>query len=183
MRNGLLLGLGLLIVGCGGGSTADAGSGLDAGGGDDAGPMSVDAGDDAGPMSVDAGDDAGPMPVDAGDDAGPMSVDAGPDAGPPLDAGSDAGAPMDAGFDAAGRSPTGTMGCMSDTECAEGVCWDFSDYDSFCFGRICSLMCASDTDCQNAATTAGASNPSGARCGSDGKCDFVGAGLGAFACA
>ena len=33
MRNGLLLGLGLLIVGCGGGSTAHAGSGLDAGGG------------------------------------------------------------------------------------------------------------------------------------------------------
>ncbi len=184
MRVLLWLGSSMVLLACGGGSTSDAGAGLsDAGGadaatgrdagpspGDDAGPMSTDAGSDAGPMSSDAGSPS----ADAGTDAGPISPDAGRDAGPPA---------TDAGTDASARLPTGTSGCASDAECADGVCWDFNAHDSLCFGTVCSLACASDLECQDAARAAGAGSPERASGGTDAECDFVGTGLGLFACA
>lgn len=124
-------------------------------------------------MSFDAGDG------DAGTDAG--EVDAGPgDAGRTDDAG-----PPDAGPDApAGGTPTGMGGCSSDAECEGGACWDFSDYDSFCFGTVCSVPCSTDAECRDAAAGAGASSPDRATCEDDGKCNLMSAGLGGpYACA
>ncbi|MGE0788326.1 MAG: hypothetical protein AB7S26_21815 [Sandaracinaceae bacterium] len=179
--------LALLLVACDGSSNDDAGPpGRDAGRiSVDAGPPRTDAGRDAGSVSMDGGEDAGLVMSDAGSDAGPMMSDAGTDAGPmAMDAGTDAGPTMaDAGSDASGLLPTGTSGCAMDSECAAGVCWDFNDYDPFCFGTVCSLGCTTDAECQNAATAAGASSPGNATCGVDGKCDFLGTGLGAFLCA
>lgn len=125
---------------------------------------------DSGPVDsgVDSGIDSGAV-ADAGFDAG---FDAGTDAG--FDGGTDSGPP---------GTPTGTRGCMEDSECAEGICWSASDYDPLCSGTICSRLCLDDETCQDSAAAAGADNPSGARCGSDNRCDFQGTGLIFIACA
>lgn len=73
--------------------------------------------------------------------------------------------------------------CEEDTDCLSGICWDFSDYDPLCFGKVCSQTCLSDADCQELADLAGAIDPGNARCGQDGLCDLVSTGLGEFACA
>ena len=146
----------------------------DAGGTDAA--VSDAGGTDAG--TADAGGvDAGAVDAGPGDDAG------GSDAGGSDAGGSDAGS-SDAGSSDGGRTglPTGTTGCTSDAECASNVCWDFSDYDPYCGGTICSEMCATTADCVAAATAARASSPDRATCGSDNRCDFVGTGLGPFYC-
>ncbi len=118
--------------------------------------------------------------TDATMDAEDMGTDATVDALPDgtSDGASDA---SDATADAS--LATGAAGCTSDAQCAEGVCWDFADYDSLCGGTVCSLSCTTTAECVSAATTAGASSPSAATCGSDGKCDFVSTGLGTFFCA
>jgi len=79
--------------------------------------------------------------------------------------------------------PVGFVGCVSDGECASGVCWDFNHYDPACFGTICSVTCLSRNDCMDAARTAGATDVSRATCGTDRRCRFVGTGLGRWACA
>ena len=81
-----------------------------------------------------------------------------------------------------GTLPLGTA-CSQDNDCASNVCWDFADYDPFCFGAVCSVECTYDIDCENAFAAGGAPSPAGAICGSDNRCDPVGAGVGAFACA
>ena len=157
--------------------------------GDDDGP--TDAGADtmmsdvgtADASETDAGesdggdDDAGES--DAGDgDAG--DSDAGPD-----DAGADTTV-VDAGtdtMDSGPRSPLGTPDCASDDACETGVCWDFSDYDALCGGSVCSTTCAEDSECVDAATSAGADTPASATCGDDGRCSFIGTGLGVYFCA
>ncbi|MEM7154483.1 MAG: hypothetical protein AAF799_16670 [Myxococcota bacterium] len=73
--------------------------------------------------------------------------------------------------------------CNDDSECMTGVCWDFSDYDPFCFGTACSVNCASDVQCVNAMAIAGAPDPSASSCGADGRCSTLGTGFGAYACA
>lgn len=73
--------------------------------------------------------------------------------------------------------------CNDDSECMTGVCWDFSDYDPFCFGTACSLNCATDIQCVNAMTIAGAPFPMESNCGADGRCSTLGTGFGAYACA
>jgi hypothetical protein len=60
------------------------------------------------------------------------------------------------------------------------VCWDFNDYDPFCFGAVCSVTCQGDDDCVLAFDKA--PNPGNAMCGNDKRCDPVGTGVGAFAC-
>ena len=150
----------------------DAGStSTDAGGSTDAGSTPTDAGD-----SADAGGsaDAGPMIMDAGGDAGELSADAGGMSLP--DAGSDAGAMMST--DSGALLRTGAGGCTADDQCEKSVCWDFSDYDRFCGGSVCSAFCVDDADCQAEAASAGAPSPSGATCGSDNRCNLMGAGLG-----
>jgi len=78
--------------------------------------------------------------------------------------------------------PIGTD-CAEDVDCITGVCWDFNTYDEYCFGAVCSDLCSTPQDCVDAFTLAGAPNPSSATCGFDGRCDPVGTGFGAFACA
>lgn len=73
--------------------------------------------------------------------------------------------------------------CEVDSDCVSNVCWDFSDYDPFCQGKVCSASCTIDDDCIEMATNAGAASPEEAQCGADQLCDFVGTGLGLFACA
>ncbi len=73
--------------------------------------------------------------------------------------------------------------CVEDVDCATGVCWDFNDYDPWCFGAFCSDECVTTPDCVAIFTAAGAPSPSAATCGFDGRCDPVGTGFGAFACA
>ncbi len=80
------------------------------------------------------------------------------------------------------RGATGQE-CMTDDDCASGVCWDFNDYDSCCGGTACSGTCRSDEDCVALATDAGAKSPEGATCGKDGRCSLVGSGIGSWACA
>jgi hypothetical protein len=101
--------------------------------------------------------------------------------GPVFDALPD-GTPPDAVSDATTLA-TGTAGCTADAQCDEGVCWDFADYDALCGGTVCSRSCSDDAECVSAATTAGATTPSAAMCGSDGKCNFMGTGLGSYFCA
>jgi len=91
----------------------------------------------------------------------------------------------DAGDDDDSAAGTLQLGdpCSDDSECASAVCWDFADYDPLCFGAFCSLECDTTADCVAAYTAAGAPSPSAATCGFDGRCDPVGTGFGAFACA
>jgi hypothetical protein len=86
------------------------------------------------------------------------------------------------GEDTNGVLPTGAD-CVEDNDCESGVCWDFSDYDQFCFGAACSVECASDDECVEAFEAAGAQDPESSFCGDDGRCWVVGTGFGAFACA
>ena len=116
------------------------------------------------------------------------NADSGPDATTDTgtsDAATDTGT-SDAATDASADSGSGAAfggRCTANADCATGLCWDFSDYDMFCGGKICSDMCTTDTDCQDKASAAGASSPADAQCLSDGTCDLVGAGIGAFFCA
>ncbi|MCA9545241.1 MAG: hypothetical protein KC613_12645 [Myxococcales bacterium] len=71
--------------------------------------------------------------------------------------------------------------CMGDVDC-DGVCWDFSQYDPFCFGAFCSAPCQNDQECGEAFAAAGAQNPGASTCGEDGRCTVIGTGFGAFAC-
>jgi hypothetical protein len=87
-----------------------------------------------------------------------------------------------AAIDGAGDLAVGAE-CEHDSQCETGVCWDFNDYDPFCFGTVCSGKCESDEECRALAAGAGAASPESARCGSDERCDLVGTGLGLFACA
>lgn len=73
--------------------------------------------------------------------------------------------------------------CESDAQCMSGVCWDFNTYDECCFGTACSDMCETQQDCIDVATAANAPYPDSAICGTDGRCDLVSTGIGAFACA
>ena len=73
--------------------------------------------------------------------------------------------------------------CSRDRDCVTIVCWDFNDYDECCFGAVCSGSCDFDEDCRELAAEVGASRPDAASCGSDGRCDLAGAGVGAFTCA
>ena len=86
------------------------------------------------------------------------------------------------GGDAPEPSPTGTPNCLVDDECEEGVCWDLKEYDPACDGSVCSLECATDADCQEAAEAAEAPLPEEARCGLDVRCDFLNTGLAIFVC-
>lgn len=76
----------------------------------------------------------------------------------------------------------GDTGCSADDQCDTGVCWDFADYDPLCGGSTCSIECVSHSDCQSAFASAGAPNASAAQCGTDGRCDPIGTGFGAFFC-
>ena len=80
------------------------------------------------------------------------------------------------------RSPTGTPNCLFDDECEEGVCWDLKEYDPACDGSVCSLECATGTECQEAAEAVEAPLPEEARCGIDHRCDFLNTGLAIFVC-
>ncbi len=89
-----------------------------------------------------------------------------------------------------GPGDTGPLGpmqvgedCMSDADCVTGVCWDFNDYDPFCFGSACSVLCQSDADCSAAMAAAGAPDPNGGGCGADGRCETLGTGFGQYVCA
>lgn len=73
--------------------------------------------------------------------------------------------------------------CEVDADCPTRLCWDFMEHDQFCNGTICSIACTTTDECVDAAEAAGSTNPEGAFCGSDGECDLVSTGLGAFACA
>lgn len=72
--------------------------------------------------------------------------------------------------------------CSEDAECQSGVCWDYSDYDPFCFGAVCSVTCQSDDDCYTAFDNAGAPYPENSVCGNDGRCNPLATGFGLFAC-
>ena len=72
--------------------------------------------------------------------------------------------------------------CMQDSDCAQGVCWNFRDYDRFCGGRACSLPCQNNQECADAFALAGAPNAANATCGADGRCSPLSAGVGAFFC-
>jgi len=82
-----------------------------------------------------------------------------------------------------GESPTVGGPCEVDGDCSSGICWDFADHDSLCFGKVCSAECQTDDDCIALATSAAASVPANASCGSDLQCDLVTTGLGSFSCA
>ncbi len=86
------------------------------------------------------------------------------------------------GTTAGGDAPIGAD-CTDDADCESGVCWDYEDYDPFCFGAVCSSECEEHEDCVEVASDAGSPYPENAQCGDDGRCDLVGTGLGAFACA
>lgn len=73
--------------------------------------------------------------------------------------------------------------CETSDDCGSGVCWDFTDHDPACAGKVCSARCRTDLECIDFATHAGAAQPARAQCGSDKLCDFVGSGLGSFVCA
>ncbi len=73
--------------------------------------------------------------------------------------------------------------CTQNQDCISGVCWNFADYDPWCGGAVCSDRCEDTEYCVELAFEAGAGDPTGALCGEDGLCDFVGAGLGDFWCA
>lgn len=80
-----------------------------------------------------------------------------------------------------GTTPVGSE-CTDDRECTSGICWDWSDYDPFCFGAVCSGACAMDEECVTLATDAAAPYPDLAYCGDDGLCVLLESGLGAWAC-
>ncbi len=90
-----------------------------------------------------------------------------------------------AGDDDDSASPGLPVGaaCSEDVQCATGVCWDFADYDPYCFGAVCSDTCQTTAECVTIFTNAGASSPQSATCGPDNRCDPVSTGIGAFACA
>jgi hypothetical protein len=83
------------------------------------------------------------------------------------------------------REPGFALGatCREDGDCRSRICWDYSKYDQLCGGKVCSMACATDEECRQAATQAGADTAAGATCGSDKRCDLVGSGLGRFTCA
>ncbi|MBW2461846.1 MAG: hypothetical protein JRH11_09375 [Deltaproteobacteria bacterium] len=162
-------------------STADS-SVSDSGSGDAASMDSSVA--DTGPDDAAASDSA-PMDSTVADGASDSAVtDASTEDTAMPDATFDAlpDAPADSGPDTAGLLATGTSGCTTDDQCVEGVCWDFHDYDSLCGGTVCSTTCTVQADCQTAASDAGAGSPVDASCGSDGRCNFMGTGLGSFFC-
>jgi len=78
--------------------------------------------------------------------------------------------------------PTGASDCGVDDDCISGVCWDFSTYDPWCGGTMCTDTCLTDSDCQQLFTTLGAPEPLDSSCGLDGRCSPLGTGLGAFWC-
>jgi hypothetical protein len=88
-------------------------------------------------------------------------------------------------FGCGGGKGGGPVGgdCTVDDDCPTGLCWDFSEHDPLCGGRVCSIECTTDDHCIDAATAAGAEQPEQANCGSDSQCDLVGTGLGSFQCA
>lgn len=73
--------------------------------------------------------------------------------------------------------------CDADADCMTLVCWDFNDYDPFCFGAACSVNCENNDECVAAMAAAGAPDPSASDCGPDGRCTTLGTGFGAYACA
>lgn len=72
--------------------------------------------------------------------------------------------------------------CEVDSDCASGHCWDFNDYDPYCYGTVCTVECTSDADCIEAVSNTDAYLPERAQCGDDGLCDVVSTGLGRFVC-
>ena len=78
--------------------------------------------------------------------------------------------------------PAGDQSCSTDSDCASGICWDFSHYASTCGGTMCSVTCTSDADCVLFFTPLGANNPNSAVCGSDYRCDPLSAQAGGFWC-
>ena len=171
----LLLALALLASGCpiDDGDTA-FGDDDDFVPGDDDDLTDDDDGADDDDSSGDDDDSSGDDDDSAGDDDD--------SAGDDDDSGSD---DDDSGDDDDSAPPGAAVGsdCEEDVDCATGVCWDFNDYDPLCFGSVCSIGCGVTQDCFDAFTAAGAPDPGSATCGIDGRCDPVGTGFGAFACA
>jgi hypothetical protein len=83
---------------------------------------------------------------------------------------------------AASGLPAGDQSCSTDSDCASGICWDFSHYDSTCGGTMCSETCSTNADCVQFFTPLGASDPGSAVCGSDYRCDPLSAQAGVFFC-
>jgi hypothetical protein len=115
----------------------------------------------------------------AGLGGSPSGGDVGQASGGSLSAGT-------SGFAVGGNAGSGTVPygqtCTGDSDCASGVCFDFSLVDHYCGGKACSVACSDTAECVQAATTHNAPTPSGSVCGSTGICSIVGTGLGSFWC-
>ncbi len=114
---------------------------------------------------------------DAGDSPGADAMDTPtPDSATP-----DSAAP-DTGPDAPSCVGDASIASQCSMACAAGeVCWDFSKYDQFCSGTVCSIPCCSNSECVAYAARKGAAPNNTAGCGSDHICNFVGV-LGSFVC-
>lgn len=112
------------------------------------------------------------------------SSGSGSDSGSGTESGSGSGSGSDSGSDTGGPGP-GEVGaeCKGDMQCDSGVCWDWSDYDMFCFGAVCSVPCMGDDECVAAFTEAGAPFPENVYCGDDDLCVPLESGFGGWACA
>ena len=82
------------------------------------------------------------------------------------------------------RAPSAARGkanigasCVRDEDCATGVCWNVAQYSKCTGFVVCSLACATDAECVEAASKANARFPDRARCGADARCALDGAGL------
>lgn len=154
-----------------------------------------DAGDAYGPCECAPGDtgDTGPVADtgNPGSSSGGDSTGAGSDSTGEGSTGSgeESGTTMAIGDSGEGSSgpPPGPLSvgeeCGSDADCMTNICWDFNDYDPFCFGSACSVSCTTNDECVAAMAAAGAPNPGASTCGADGRCATLGTGFGAYACA
>lgn len=155
------------------GATADEGTAGDSTGGEPS-PGSTDDGPTPTTGSLGSTSDGGSTDGSGSSSSGTGDGSSGSSSGDGSSGSSSSG-----GF---GDVPVGGE-CAADSECQSGVCWDFNDYDPFCFGTACSVTCVTDQDCIDAMTAAGAPTPQNATCGGDDRCYMLGTGFGAFACA
>lgn len=203
MKRALVVASLAAFVGCGDDSVGGSG---DAGGSDSTGAgsmtaamMMTDGGSSSGSQGGTVGADSGTTAeattaqTSEGSSSGAGSesdADSGTDTGSSSDTAGDSTTAAETGSTEGEGSTTASVGpleigddCKADNQCMTGVCWDFSDYDPFCFGAVCSIECQNNGDCVQAFTEAGSPNAMGATCGGDGRCEGLGSGFGAFACA
>ena len=144
---------------------------------EDAGPdadtdADLDVEPDASDADVDRFDGDADSPSDADVDT---TVDADPDV------------VTDADIDTPPTYPDFAGPCDFDSDCSSRVCFDWHDYNDWCYGRACSAECIDDAQCQRYATSVGAPDPSTASCitdrsGSRRICHIAAIGLGTWAC-